>query len=144
MPGKKRVILVALLLILLLGLGFVINLFCGARVVKRKEINYLGSSIKEDEEKFEWGLSDLFQTSYKAQWELSKEQWSVLQRKMSEDGWDKRTEKGEVQYQRLNRVRFFFVNYYCSEEISVREKEDTVILRISIIVDNQFAKQRQR
>ena len=144
MSRKKKVVLAVCSLLLFLLLGFLVNLFCGARVVRRREIDYLGSSIKEDEERFEWGLSDLFQTYYKAQWELSKEQWNVLQRKMHEDGWDKRTEKGEAQYQRLNKVKFFFVDYYCSEEISVREKEDTVILKISIIVDNQYAKQRQR
>lgn len=142
--SKKKVVFAVFLLLLLLLLGFLVNLFCGARVVRRREIDYLGASIKEDEEKFEWDLSDLFQTYYKAQWELSKEQWSVLERKMSEDGWDKRTEKGEVQYQRLKRVKLFFVDYYCSEEISIREKEDKIILKISIIIDNQFAKQRQR
>lgn len=144
MSRKKKVVLAVFLLLSLLLLGFLVNLFCGARVVKRREIDYLGESIKEDEEKFEWDLSNLFQTYYKAQWELSKEQWSVLQRKMSEDGWDMRTEKGEAQYQRLNRVKFIFVDYYCSEEISVREEENKIILEISIIVDSQYAKQRQR
>ncbi|MBO4477688.1 MAG: hypothetical protein J5757_05110 [Lachnospiraceae bacterium] len=144
---KKNIMLRFAIIFLVLLVAFHVDMFIGPRIVASREKGYFGSYLEEEETRFEWGLSDLREAYYIAQWVVSEDQWSDLEKKMEADGWYQyRPDEGdEIVFERMNKTSCLLIPYVADEEVHMRrDRNDRIVLKISVIVNNKFMKDRMK